>query len=262
MPLMYFFARQVIPNACATQAVLSILLNCKDINLGPTLLEFKEITKDFPAEVKGLAIGNQALIKKVHNSFARPEPFSIEKDHSLPQEDAFHFIAYVPVNGTVYELDGLKKGPIALCQCTDETWIKVVKPHIQKRIENYSKSELRFNLMAIIKNRKESLTEKLEDLRAKKAELEKLSNDTMDIDGTDLQLQDLNDKVEQVLGFLANEEAKIANWKAENQRRKHNYIPFLFNLLKVLAEKDLLVPLIDRAKEKQKQEKEKDKDKK
>jgi len=260
----FFFAKQVIPNACATQAILSILLNASGINLGPTLVEFKEITKDFPAEVKGMAIGNQTLIKKVHNSFARPEPFSIEKDHSLPSEDAFHFIAYVPVNGTVYELDGLKKGPIALCQCTDDTWIKVVKPHIQKRIDTYSKSELRFNLMAIIKNRKESLHEKLEDYRAKKAEIEKQANDTMDIDGTDVQLklQDLNDKIEQVLGFIANEEAKITNWKVENQRRKHNYIPFLFNLLKVLAEKDLLVPLIDRAKEKQKLEKEKDKDKK
>jgi len=251
-----FFARQVVPNACATQAILSILLNAKGINLGPTLQEFKEITKDFPPDVKGMAVGNHTLIKKVHNSFARPEPFSIEKDPSLASEDAFHFISYVPVNGTLYELDGLKKGPIALCQCTDDTWLKLVKPHIQKRIETYSKSEIRFNLMGIIKNRKEALQEKLEEHRAKKAELEKKANDDMDLDG-DPQLQEICDKIEQTQGSIANEEAKNANWKAENQRRKHNYIPFLFNLLKVLAEKDLLIPLIERAKEKQKQDKDK-----
>jgi len=249
----------VIPNACATQAILSILLNAERVNIGSNLQEFKEITKDFPPEVKGLAIGNNLIIKKVHNSFARPEPFSIEKDPNLASEDAFHFISYVPVNGTLYELDGLKNGPISLGACTEDTWLKVVKPHIQKRIDTYSKSEIRFNLMAIIKNRKEALTEKLEELRLKKSELEKQMSDTMDLDGDSVGIQDVNDRIEQTQGLIANEEAKFSNWKAENQRRKHNYIPFLFNLLKVLAEKDLLLPLIERAKEKQKQEKDKDK---
>jgi ubiquitin carboxyl-terminal hydrolase L5 len=49
------------------------------------------------------------------------------------QEDAFHFIAYVPFEGKVYELDGLKPGPILLGE--GEDWLAVARPAIQARIE-------------------------------------------------------------------------------------------------------------------------------
>lgn len=40
--------------------------------------------------------------------------FEFDAKTSAKEEDAFHFVSYVPVNGRLYELDGLREGPIDL----------------------------------------------------------------------------------------------------------------------------------------------------
>ena len=44
------------------------------------------------------------------------------------------------------------------------------------------------------------------------------------------------------------ESQKAEQWKVENRRRKHNYVPFIVNMLKLLAERGELMPLLDAAK--------------
>eukprot|EP01105_Mastigella_eilhardi_P024868 TRINITY_DN658_c1_g1_i2.p1 TRINITY_DN658_c1_g1~~TRINITY_DN658_c1_g1_i2.p1 ORF type:complete len:362 (+),score=118.52 TRINITY_DN658_c1_g1_i2:50-1087(+) len=247
-----FFASQVINNACATQAIISILMNCDNsVDVGDELRAFKEFTREFPPESRGLALSNCATIKTAHNSFARPEQFVQEKRKALEDDDVYHFIAYVPVNGVLYELDGLKPGPISLGQCTQQNWLQLATPAIQ-RIERYAKTEIRFNLMAVIKSRRDIFTEQLKHLQeAREKAVATARADVVTEVGR------IDTEISQVTANLAVEEEKLKGWTAENVRRRHNYVPFLVNMIRVLAEKGQLEGLVDQAVQIQKEKKEK-----
>lgn len=87
-----FFSRQIVQNACASQAILSVLLNSDSLTLGPLLTNFKDFTCMIDPESKGIAIGNSEEIRLAHNSFARPEPFLQDdsiKSHGRESEDVY-----------------------------------------------------------------------------------------------------------------------------------------------------------------------------
>lgn len=60
---------------------------------------------------------------------------------------------------------------------------------------------------------------------------------TMETDG---KVEEMN----HLQALIAAEEEKEKSFKAENIRRRHNYIPFIVELLKVLAKEGKLVPLV------------------
>ncbi len=65
--------------------------------------------------------------------------------------------------------------------------------------------------------------------------------------------------LDEVNQSINNQEAKIHSevernqrWKVENERRKHNYVPFIFEVLQQLAKKNMLDGMFKEAVEKKK----------
>ncbi|KAL8953090.1 MAG: hypothetical protein Q9222_001028 [Ikaeria aurantiellina] len=193
-----FFAAQTIQNACGTQALLSVLLNKgQSIDIGHKLQEFKDFTVAFPADLRGEALSNSELIRDVHNSFARASPFADEAQRLATEEDdVYHFVAYASIDETLYELDGLQPAPISHGNCTADDFPDKVIPVLQRRIERYPAQEIRFNLMAMVR-----------DLR--------------------LRAREVGDQQ-----WLYQEEQKRNAWQWENSLRRHNFIGFIGQILK------------------------------
>lgn len=230
-----FFAKQVINNACATQAILSLLFNMKhaDVQLGDTLTDFKEFVSSFDPAVKGLSLSNSDTIRGVHNSFARQQMFEFDQKLADKDDDVFHFIGYMPIDGRLYELDGLKDGPLDHGAVpADSDWIDSVRPIIEKRIQKYSADEIHFNLMALVSDRLMTYKKRVEEIKQ------------------ELQGGMETDELSTLCKLIQDEESKAQRYQVENIRRKHNYLPFIMEMLKILAQEGKLVNLVEKAKEK------------
>lgn len=245
-----FFAKQVINNACATQAIISILLNIEhsDLKLGENLSTFKEFSKQFDPALKGLSLSNSDVIKQVHNSFARQQMFEFDNSMKDEEKDSYHFIAYLPINGRLYELDGLKDGPVDLGAAPQETWMQQVKPVIERRMQRYSAEEIHFNLMAVVSDRKELYTKKVDAMNVQKLELTQKDNECPS-PGTTSAITSLEEEIANYTNLISQEEEKFCKYKMENIRRRHNYLPFIMELLKTLAKKGDLLPLAEKARD-------------
>lgn len=251
IPQDLFFAHQVTTNACATQAILSVLFNIpphpNSVELGPILSEFQEFTSSFPPSLKGVSIGSSEPIKRAHNAFGRTDAFLndgkyVNKHSSRGKsEEVYHFIAYIPKNGIVYELDGLKSGPVIVGEYDDNNnseqgdaatatataipWMAVARNAIQQRMAG---DAIQFNLMAVIQDKRIGLKQKLQQ-----------ATDANIISTLSYQLQ-----VEETLR---------AQWKLENQRRRHNYVPLCVSILQELARAGTLPKLVEEAKARKRQ---------
>ncbi|KAI1385232.1 cysteine proteinase [Hypoxylon trugodes] len=157
-----WFANQTAGNACATVALTNIIMNAKDVNLGGDLQGFREETSLLPPPHRGRVLDEDDFIRSVHNSVARRIDLLAEDlvldnkyEESLKKkrprgksssssssrqsrkkrniETNYHYIAYVPVNGQVWELDGFQVKPLCLGPVGD-SWLEKASAAIQERM--------------------------------------------------------------------------------------------------------------------------------
>ena len=168
-----FFAHQTISNSCATHALLSILLNCLGVNIGPTLKSIKHFTEGMAPDSKGYVIANLPKLAHIHNSYAKPERQKLPEKSSKSDAgitcksaiETFHFVSYVPIKGRLYELDGLKPFPIDHGPWKPyEKWTDHFRRVIAERLGMTTGApyqDIRFNLMAVVSDEIESAKRKL-----------------------------------------------------------------------------------------------------
>ncbi|KAH9840782.1 cysteine proteinase [Rhodofomes roseus] len=143
-----WFANQLSNDACASHALLNVLLNCPHVDLGGELQELQAVTAEISPVMRGLAVSSSQFIRDAHNSLARPAdirgslqviaratleadkarvkaakgpPTKKRKTIASPSkstengdqmQEQYHFIGYVPAHGKVWELDGLQRTAI------------------------------------------------------------------------------------------------------------------------------------------------------
>ncbi|KAF3066371.1 Ubiquitin carboxyl-terminal hydrolase isozyme L5 [Daldinia childiae] len=167
-----WFTNQTTANACATVALMNIIMNAQDVTLGMELQKFRESTKELPPPHRGSSLDKNDFIRSVHNSVARridllsedlcldnkyEESVTVKKRRTQKKstraarkglvETNYHYIAYVPVNGQVWELDGFEMKPLCLGPISD-SWIDTASTAIKERMTRNSEIP-DFSLLAI-----------------------------------------------------------------------------------------------------------------
>lgn len=100
----------------------------------------------------------------------------------------------------------------------------------------YTEGEIHFNLMALVSDRKMIYERQLEE-HLKQVEILGMETDITE------------NEIPKLRMFIEYEDAKMARYQLEMVRRRHNYLPFIITLLKILGEEKKLLPLLEKAKE-------------
>lgn len=145
-----FYMKQYAQNACGTIALFHVILNSVKnhpelVKEGSYLLEFLEKVKSIPPEDKGKTFEKADAIKTEHKGAS-------QQGQSAAQSDCdSHFIAFVSHNGSLWELDGMKKCPVNLGPCLPE---EILEKGSQKIAEYMARDpeNINFSMLVLAKN--------------------------------------------------------------------------------------------------------------
>ena len=132
-------------------------------------------------------------VKRKRKSLLLPKPRAKsdgkQKGQQTIDEDnvseGYHFIAYLPYKGRVWELDGLKHGPLECAELEDpqSNWVDAVRPALSGKMAAYSAAgDIRFNLLALVKDNYQLRSDALELTRRELNTLERRLTELFDRD--------------------------------------------------------------------------------
>eukprot|EP00455_Lapot_gusevi_P012231 TRINITY_DN1574_c0_g1_i1.p1 TRINITY_DN1574_c0_g1~~TRINITY_DN1574_c0_g1_i1.p1 ORF type:complete len:252 (-),score=129.91 TRINITY_DN1574_c0_g1_i1:78-803(-) len=145
-PALYYM-KQTVGNACGTVAMLHAVMNNYEIlsfEEEKFFAKFHAATKNMTPDERAAALEVNDDIEVEHQAVASQGESRVEDIENVN----LHFIAFVHVNGSLYELDGRKAFPINHGPTTADTLltdaVQVVRQFIDRDPEN-----VRFNMVAL-----------------------------------------------------------------------------------------------------------------
>jgi len=143
-----FYMKQTIGNACGTIGVIHALANCKKhLKFLPdsAFETFLKDTANLSPEKIGEKLENNAAFQTAHTACAH------EGQSETVAADAkvnLHFVAFVQVDGCLYELDGRKTSPINHGPSNKDTFLFDAAASCQKFMQR-NPEELQFSVIAL-----------------------------------------------------------------------------------------------------------------
>lgn len=125
-----------------------------------------------------------------------------------------------------------------------------MKDHIAERIALYANYEIKFNLLYITDDKIIQYKQSLNLIDQSIDELTKKinSNDGLEpLEKLKKEMDNKNDERYRINMLLKEEEMKRQMCKEENERRQHNYIPLIYEILKSLSENNNLNEILNQA---------------
>ncbi|RMZ82308.1 hypothetical protein DV738_g1818, partial [Chaetothyriales sp. CBS 135597] len=184
-----WFANQVQSFSCATVSLINIVMNHPELDLGEDLNAFRSLTQPMNPLERGWELDRNDKIRDVHNSFgtdidrakvdyklqqdfqeAKKQAKEAERrskkkggangsrkkrkqreDESVEEENGFHFIAYVPVAGAVWKMDGMERLPRKLGDITPgDSWISPVLAEVINMRETAAVNQFEMSLLSLV----------------------------------------------------------------------------------------------------------------
>lgn len=145
-----YFMRQTIGNACGTIGLIHAVANNQarlEFEPNSALKKFLMESKSLSPEDKAAFLEKDESIRVTHESSAQEGQTEAP---SLDEKVDLHFIAFVNVGGSLYELDGRKPFPIAHGKTTEESFLEDATK-VCRRFMARDPDELRFTVVALSK---------------------------------------------------------------------------------------------------------------